>query len=124
MTKQQILALNGVQLAFIGDTVYDLYVREDVLMSGEAVKFLQKKASSRVNAGAQAIAFDKILPYLSEEESNVARRGRNAHSRPPKNQNPGDYSKATALEALFGYLYLTDNKARLDELVALIRRED
>ena len=124
MTRQQILALNGVQLAFIGDTVYDLFVREDVLGTGEAVKLLQKKAASRVNAGAQAIAFDKILPNLTEEESDVARRGRNAHSRPPKNQSPGDYSKATALEALFGYLYLTGNPERLNELVEIIRRED
>lgn len=124
MTRQQLQGLNGVQLAFIGDTVYDLFVREDVLTTGEAVKFLQKKAASRVNAGAQALAFDKILPILTEEESDVARRGRNAHSRPPKNQNPGDYSKATALEALFGYLYLTGNQERLNELIALIRRED
>ena len=54
----------------------------------------------------------------------MARRGRNAHSRPPKNQDPGDYARATALEALVGYLYLLGRHSRLEELFAAIRRTE
>lgn len=54
----------------------------------------------------------------------MARRGRNAHSRPPKNQDPGDYARATALEALCGYLYLMGRNERLDELMRVIRQEE
>lgn len=125
MTESEIKRLNGLQLAFIGDTIYDLYVRTDVLSKhDESVQKLHKHAVARVNAGAQARAFERIEPMLDEEEHDVARRARNAHSRPPKNQNPGDYSKATALEALCGYLYLSGRYERLKTLMEEIGKEE
>ena len=115
--------LNGLQLAFVGDSVYDLFVRTDVVTAhDENVRQLHRRAVDRVNAGAQARAFDAIEPLLTQEEADVARRGRNAHSRPPKNQNPGDYSRATALEALCGYLYLMGREERLRQLTEEIRK--
>lgn len=117
--------LNGVQLAFVGDTIYDLYARTQVLEEHDAcVRELHRRAVAHVNARAQARAFAAVEPLLTEEEADVARRGRNAHSRPPKNQDPGDYARATALEALVGYLYLLGRHSRLEELFAAIRRTE
>ena len=104
MEEASVRRLNGLQLAFIGDTVYDLYAR------GRALEEHDESV--------------RQLPLLSEEEADVARRGRNAHSRPPKNQDPGDYARATALEALVGYLYLLGRHSRLEELFAAIRRTE
>ena len=125
MDKKEVQRLNGLQLAYVGDTVYDLFVRTDIMENhDESVQKLHKRAVARVNAAAQAKAFDRIEDKLTEEEHDVARRARNAHSRPPKNQNPGDYSRATALEALCGYLYLCGQNDRLKELFDIIRKEE
>lgn len=120
--EARVRGLNGVQLAFVGDTIYDLYARTQVLEEHDAcVRELHRRAVAHVNARAQARAFAAVEPLLTEEEADVARRGRNAHSRPPKNQDPGDYARATALEALVGYLYLLGRHSRLEELFAAIR---
>ena len=123
--ETRVRGLNGVQLAFVGDTIYDLYARTQVLEERDAcVRELHRRAVAHVNARAQARAFAAVEPLLTEEEADVARRGRNAHSRPPKNQDPGDYARATALEALVGYLYLLGRHSRLEELFAAIRRTE
>ena len=125
MEESRAKGLNGLQLAYIGDTIYDLFVRTSLLEEhDENVNRLHHRAIERVNAGAQAKAFVRIEPLLTEEEADIARRGRNAHSRPPKNQNPGDYSRATALEALCGYLYLSGRRERLKELLNIILQEE
>ncbi len=125
MDIKEVRRLNGLQLAYVGDTVYDLFVRTDILENhDENVQKLHRRAVSRVNAGAQAKAFDAIESMLTEEERDVARRARNAHSRPPKNQNPGDYSRATALEALCGYLYLSGQNDRLKTLFDFILEQE
>lgn len=123
--EARVRGLNGVQLAFVGDTIYDLYARTQVLEEHDAcVRELHRRAVAHVNARAQARAFAAVEPLLTEEEADVARRGRNAHSRPPKNQDPRDYARATALEALVGYLYLLGRHSRLEELFAAIRRTE
>lgn len=125
MDEKRVRQLNGLQLAFIGDTVYDLFARGDVLeRHDESVQKLHRRAVARVNAAAQARAFDRVEPMLTQEEADVARRARNAHSRPPKNQDPGDYSRATALEALCGYLYLCGRRDRLRQLLGEINKEE
>ena len=125
MDERRVRQLNGLQLAYIGDAIYDLFVRGDVLeRHDESVQKLHRHAIARVNAAAQARAFDRVEPMLTQEEADVARRARNAHSRPPKNQNPGDYSRATALEALCGYLYLCGRHERLRELLGTINKEE
>ena len=108
-------------LAFIGDCVFDLVIRTVVVERGNrAPKGLHKTKSAIVKAETQAIMIEALLPELSEEEAGFYRRGRNAKSyTTAKNASVGDYRKATGLEALFGYLYLTDQMPRI---LALTKR--
>ncbi len=112
--------LHGVSplnLAFVGDGVYDLMVRERlVCLANRPNKELHQLAVQQVRAEAQAAALDKLLPLLSEEEAAVYRRGRNAHT----SRSGGDYHKATGLETLFGYLYLSGRVDRVRELFSFI----
>ncbi len=115
MEKDRARLLNSLQLAHVGDTVWDLLVRTRLIYQGRNVRNMHKDAIACVNAGAQARAMERILPLLTEEEADVARRGRNAHPHhaAPKNQDVIDYHQATSLEALVGYLYLTGQEERL-----------
>lgn len=108
----------SLELAYLGDTVYDLYVRSELMGSGEKVREIHKKAVSRVNAHAQSEALGRIEGMLKEEERDVVRRARNARQSPPKNADAAEYHRATALEALIGYLMLTEQTERLDEIMA------
>lgn len=110
--------LSPLTLAFIGDTVYDLFVREElVCQANRPVGKLHNAAVRLVNAQSQARAAEIIAPLLSEEELSVFKRGRNAKPHHlPKNASESDYHHATGLEALFGYLYLQGNIERLREL--------
>ena len=115
-------SLSPLTLAFMGDTVYDLLVRSELISKGNRpVGDLHKAASEKVCASAQASAVKSIIPHLTPEESDVFRRGRNAApSGHPKNQSVGDYHYATGLECLFGWLYFKGNTERIKELYALI----
>lgn len=114
--------LSPLTLAFIGDTVYDILVREMLIcQANRPVRKLHEIAVSNVRASAQADAYGKILPLLSQEEETILKRGRNAHvSHIPKNGNQRDYHFATAVETLFGYLYLSQRIERLRELFSVI----
>lgn len=114
--------LSPLDLAFVGDAVYDLLAREHLLEAGSCpVKKLHQRKTELVNCQAQARALEKLWPGLSEEERAVALRGRNAHvGHVPKNASTADYHGATALEALFGWLYLGGETQRLRELFQLI----
>ncbi len=114
LSPQRARLLNPVQLAFAGDTVFDLYVRTRLLLvSPTAPKQMHRAAVAQVNCAAQARALLALEPLLTEEEADVCRRGRNAHSRPPRNADPADYAHATGLEALLGFLYLSGQEERL-----------
>ena len=117
--------LSPLQLAYIGDTVWDLMVRTGLLYTGKNLHSMHLAAVKKVNAKAQAQALLRISGNLTEEETDFVRRGRNAHSRhgAPKNQDPADYSQATGLETLIGYLYLTQRFDRLKVLFALCQEE-
>lgn len=108
-------------LAFIGDAVYELFVRARVLAEANAsANALHRKAVAYVKAHAQAAAAKELMESLSEDEMAVFKRGRNAKSSTvPKNANVTDYRYATALEALFGYLFLSGETGRLNELMAM-----
>ena len=111
-------ALPGsLELAYLGDTVYDLYVRSHLVEKGGRVGKMHRQAIRLVCAHAQAEALSRIQDDLTEEEANVVRRARNVHQSPPKNAEPADYQKATGLEALIGYLYATGREERLGELL-------
>ena len=123
-----IRGLNPLQMAYVGDTVYDLYVRSMLLSRGMAVGKMHRQAVRMVSAGAQARMLERIEPELTQEEADIARRGRNSQAKhaAPRHADPADYAHATALEALWGYLYLSGQTQRLDELMklALTRTED
>ncbi len=106
-------------LAFVGDAVYEVYIRSQILARANAgAHTLHQKAIAYVKAEAQATAARKIAEELTDEELAVFRRGRNAKSGTvPKNANVTDYRYATALEALFGYLYLCGCTDRLVQLM-------
>lgn len=108
-------------LAYIGDGVYEIFVRTHVLNKGNApVNKLHKASRELVRAEAQAKIYRVIEPVLSDEEKEVLRRGRNAKSiSTPKNADIRDYRYATGFEALIGYLYLDKQIERIQELISI-----
>ena len=113
--------LSPLDLAFVGDGVYDLLAREYLLMGGSCpVKKLHLRKTELVCCMAQARALEKIWEGLSEEERTVALRGRNAHvGHVPKHASTAEYHASTALEAVFGWLYLKGEIQRVRELFSL-----
>ena len=114
----------SLEMAYLGDTVYDLYVRERLVRRGGKVQKLHKAATTFVCAHAQSEAMLRIQDSLTEAEADVARRARNTRQNPPRNANPAEYHRATALEALIGYLYLTKQQQRLAQLLSLALPEE
>lgn len=117
--------LSPLTLAFVGDGVYELLVREYLVSQGNCpVKKLHSRKVELVRCQAQAQALSTLLPQLSEEEQQVVLRGRNAHvGHAPKNAPLADYHGATGLEALFGYLYLSGNTQRVREIFSQILKD-
>lgn len=113
----------SLELAYLGDTVYDLYVRRRLVLTGGRMKDLHRTAVSQVRASAQSEALGRIEPLLTEEEQSVVRRARNVKQHAPKSADPADYHRATAFEALLGFLYLTHAEARLQELLSVANPE-
>lgn len=115
-------ALNGLSLAFVGDSVYETVVREHLLENGSMpVGKLHRLAVKMVCAQAQAHFFDIFEPLLSEEEHDILMRGRNANSsHVPKGACAIEYRKATGVEALFGWLYLNGKNERIRGLFDLM----
>ena len=113
--------LSPLTLAFIGDTVFDLLVREKLICeANRPANDLHNLAVQKVKASAQAGFVEKILPHLNENEVAVYKRGRNAKSvSPAKNQSVTYYRRATGFEALMGYLYLKKEYKRMLELVKI-----
>ena len=114
--------LSPLNLAFIGDCVYEMLVRETLVAdANRPVNDLHRESVKYVSAKAQTEAFEKIKNALTEEETAIFKRGRNAkvgHS--PKSATEGEYHCATGVEALFGYLYLTEQLDRIKELFEMI----
>lgn len=108
-------------LAYIGDAVFDLVIRSAVVGRGNTkAGRLHQRTSHIVKAQTQAKMIEALLPCLTDEESDIYRRGRNANSPTmAKNATMSDYRKATGLEALMGYLYLAD---QFDRILFLVRR--
>lgn len=120
--QETILNISSLGLAHLGDSVFEVMVRSWLCLHGKAkVKDLHRATVQYVAAPAQAERFERISPILTEEESDVFRRGRNTapHS-VPKAATRGQYQTATGLEALFGYLYLQGKTERLNELFELM----
>lgn len=113
--------ISPLSLAYIGDAVYEVYIRSYIMRDANMpVNKLHKAATSFVKAKAQSDIIMALSDRLTEEETAVYKRGRNAHSyTSAKNADIVDYRRATGFEALIGYLYLSGEKARLEELIDL-----
>lgn len=112
--------LNPLVLAYIGDAVYEVYVRTYIIGEGNVkTNTLHKCASTKyVSAKSQAKILDSITEKLNDTELNIVRRGRNSSPNTiPKNADIADYKKATAFEALIGYLFLSNQTERLEEIM-------
>ena len=122
LTQNQIKNLSPLVLAFIGDGVHTIFVRDFVVKSKlEKLNDYNKDCSHFCKAKTQSLVLDKIESGLSEEEKDIVRRGRNTENHHiAKNANVADYAQSTAFEALIGYLYL-NNKERLEELMNIIK---
>lgn len=117
--------MSPLTLAFLGDAVYELFVREGLVRAANRpANALHGLAVRQVKASAQACAVTKLMPLLDAEELAVYKRGRNAHpGHIPKNASHSDYHAATGFEALVGYLYLQGRTERLQELFAMLQEE-
>ena len=117
--KQEVKLMNPLVWAYVGDCVYELYIRTFLINTTKMkVHELHVKASTYVKASSQAKILKNIENELSEEEKDIVRRARNTKNHHlPKNANPADYMYATAFEGLIGYLYLTKNFKRLKEIL-------
>ena len=125
LTDDEIRGISSIGLAHMGDGVYELLVRTWLCAHGKATgKGLHQATIALVRAESQAEMAGRILPLLTEEEAAVFRRGRNAqvHSVPP-HASRAQYGEATALEALFGWLWLRGRKDRINELFCVMMEE-
>jgi len=125
MPEGDLSAMSSIALAHAGDAVYELMTRTWLCLHGrETGKGLHRATVALVCANAQAERSERILPLLTEAEHDVFRRGRNANVHTiPHSADRATYQQATALEALFGWLWLRGEKARLNELFAAMMEE-
>ena len=127
LTPDQLSTVSELALAHVGDAVFELLTRTELICAGsrQRVHELHAQTVARVTAPAQAAFVEAVLPNLSPEETAVYKRGRNAHSHPaPKSATPGQYARATGLETLFGWLWLTGQHGRLSELYSIGREKE
>ena len=126
LSREKAQMLSPLQLAYLGDSVHALLVRSELIRRDLPVKAMHKASNERVSAVSQSRELQRLLPQLTDEEADIARRGRNAHPHhsAPKSASAGEYAGATGLEALLGYLYVTGQIGRIRELAPYFLWED
>ena len=126
LSREEARLLSPLQLAYVGDSVHALLVRGHLLNKNLPVRQMHGAANQAVSAVSQAREMQRVLPLLTPEEADIARRGRNAHPHhsAPKSASVHEYAGATALEALLGYLYLTGQTERLHEISTYLYAEE
>lgn len=120
LTQAEAKQINPINLAFLGDAVYSLWVRERLVRSGvgKASDF-QRAAAKVVSAQGQSAFLEKVLPLLTVEEEEIYRRGRNAKkATKSKHATAAEYNRSTGFEAVLGYLYLTGERERIERLLS------
>ena len=124
MDKNKVKQMNPLVLAFVGDGVETLFVRTRVALTSDAkAHALHNKTAREVNAHAQSEQAERVFACLTEEEKEIFLRARNSKSRHhAKNYSVTDYRRASGLEAVIGYLYLTGEESRLKELFDLMEK--
>ena len=126
LPKGEIDSISNLGLAHMGDCVFEILVRAYLCAKGEkTVDKLHRDTINMVKATSQAAFADKMLPLLTEEELAYYRRGKNSHVHAvPKSATPAQYAKATGVEALFGYLFLSGQKERANEIFNLVMNDN
>lgn len=126
MDEKEAFQMNALQLAYLGDSVWEVITRYDLILQKLNVHHLHEMCVERVNARAQANILEKISVFLNSRESEIVKRGRNSHPRhtTPKNQKPDHYAASTGFEALIGYLYLTGQDKRISEIIQIIKEQE
>jgi ribonuclease-3 family protein len=119
LTRQQVQQVSPATLAYLGDAVYELYVRSSYLLPVKRLPAYHQQVVAQVRAESQAQQLQTLKACLTTAELEIVRRGRNAATSGPKRVNTQTYQQATGLETLVGYLYLTDPQ-RLSQLLAQI----
>jgi ribonuclease-3 family protein len=122
LSAQELQQLNPIALAFLGDAVYELIMRQHYLLPPKRINDYHKKVVAQVRAEQQALHLDTIEPHLTPDELDLIRRGRNAAPK-SRRADPNSYQRATGFEALIGYLYLT-NIQRLELLLSYLEISD
>lgn len=113
--------VSSLALAYLGDAVLEIYIREYVIRMGKTkIDQLHRSAVKFVNAKAQSLIYDSIQSLLNDDEMVIIRKGRNAKKNIPKNVEMVDYRKSTGVEALLGYLFIKGDHDRIKELVNYI----
>lgn len=122
MQKEEALKIHPVALAFVGDAVYSLYVREKLVKeANESPGVYQRAAGAAVSAKGQNALIEKVRDSFTEEEADIFRRARNAKKgTKAKSASVVEYNRSTGIEAVIGYLYLTENHARVREILEKI----
>ncbi len=113
--------LSPLALAYVGDAVFELYVRMQLVAAGGRVQTLHKSVVEYVRADAQSEILSQWQPLLTEEEAAVVRRGRNAKSTVPRSTDMVSYRQSTGFEALIGYLFLAGQEERLLYLLGQVK---
>ncbi len=120
ISKDDVNALNILSLAYIGDSIWEVYVRNYVISKNKYSKVnkLHRESINLVKAKVQADMIKSLKEnnMLDDDMLSVVMRGRNSANNPPKNANVQDYNYATGFEAMIGYLYITENYDKLDEI--------
>ena len=121
ISEKEALIMNALTLAYVGDAVHSMYVRNSLVLSTDyKIDKLHRIASSVVNAETQAKLAEKLFDSMTEAEQSVYLRGRNSSTHhKAKNQSAADYRKATGFEAVLGYLYLTGQTERLNYILEM-----
>ena len=123
MTEERVATVSAASLAYLGDSVLEIMVRERLVR--RCVKNPSVESLRYVTAPKQSEAVERILPVLTESETDYYKRGRNCvHSGVPRHATPAQYRRATGLESMFGYLYLTAQTDRARELFELAFPEE
>jgi ribonuclease-3 family protein len=122
LTKGEIQQLTPIYLAYIGDAVYELYIRTLYLLPKGRMSDYHKQVVDQVKAETQANQLRYLEPYLTDIEKDILRRGRNAATGKLRRVAPEIYQQATSFETLIGYLYLSDSE-RLDQLLSYLKLE-
>jgi ribonuclease-3 family protein len=122
LTPREAAQISPITLAFVGDAVYSLYVRERLTLDvGGKTAQLQRASIKTVSAKGQSSFLDKVLSLFTEEENEVFHRGRNAKkATKSKNASAAEYCRSTGFEAVLGYLYLTGEDERIAYLLSFI----